>query len=328
MPLFPIFANLENREVLVIGGGDIAQRKIEALLKAGACVRVHAREFNAQLTEWQGQGRLQRLPGTFDMTWLEEVWLVVAATDDRAFNREIAREASKRRLLINVVDDAELSTFHVPAIVDREPLQIAISSGGSAPMLARRLRERLETDLDESLGTLASMFSANREAIRRQFPDLAQRRRWFDHVLDGPTFSLLQQGQAEKAAGIFLESLMRGVADINVEGRIIVVDASHSDPGLLTLKAQRALNSADLLVCDVGVSRPVLERARRDANRIDAPEVESELADLLIGSAQKGLCVVFLDGANQTRKTRLALLRRECDRLGIACIFLASPISH
>lgn len=317
MPLFPIFANLEGRDVLVVGGGDVAQRKIEALLKAGARIQVYSNDLNPVLATWWQQGRLHRLHGPFDPSWLDRVWLVVAATDDRAFNHELADEANRRQRLINVVDDAEVSTFHVPAIVDRDPLQIAISSAGSAPMLARRLRERLETDLDESLGTLALMFASNREAIRHQFPDLTQRRRWFDHVLDSPLPMLLQRGQLEDATLMFSRLLEHGLADISVEGQVIVVDARHADPGLLTLKSQRAMNIADVLVCDAGVSPLVLDRARRDADRLDAPNDETRLTSLLIESAGKRQCVVYLTA--KAGAERLAALRIALDQHGIAC---------
>ncbi|HET9033295.1 MAG TPA: NAD(P)-dependent oxidoreductase [Dokdonella sp.] len=315
MPLFPIFANLESRDVLVAGGGEVAQRKIEALFKAGARIRIYANDLNATLAEWQDEGRLERLQGRFDANWLDRVWLVVAATDDRAFNRELAKEAHRRQRLINVVDDAELSTFHVPAIVDRDPLQIAISSGGSAPMLARRLRERLETDLDESLGMLASMFASNREAIRIQFPDLAQRRRWFDHVLDGPLPLLLQDGQIDKAAQLFSDLLARGLAEINIAGQVVVVDVSHADPGLLTLKAQRAMNITDLLVFDAGINQQVLDRARRDASQVEAPNDDLKLTSMLIASAKKGHHVVYLTA--ESNAARLAELRLALDQQAI-----------
>ncbi len=172
MPLFPLFANLRGRQVLVVGGGEVAVRKIEALLRAGARVRVHAKALDAVLKDWLAQGgvaegTLSRLDGDFDPEWLDESWLLVAATDDHAFNARLAEEANRRGLWANIVDDAELSSVQIPAVVDRDPLQVAISSGGAAPMLARRLRERLETELDHSLGDFAALFARHREAIRR-----------------------------------------------------------------------------------------------------------------------------------------------------------------
>ncbi len=328
MPLFPIFANLTDRDILVVGGGDVAQRKVEALLKAGARVQIHARELNTVLTAWLEQDRLQRLQGEFDAAWIDHVWMVVAATDDHAFNTQLAAEATHRKKLINVVDDAVLSTFHVPAVVDRDPLQIAISSGGAAPMLARRLRERFETELVESLGTLASLFASNREAIRQQFPDLKLRRRWFDQILDGPISRLLQSGQLDKAAQVFSDSLACGDNLLDAKGQITVVDVSHGDPGLLTLKALRAMNIADLLVCHTNLNPLIQEKARRDVDCVDAPIDDVELAKLLIVSAQAGLRVVNLAITEPTRKSQFAALRSECDRHGIACLFLTSSIEH
>ena len=328
MPLFPIFANLSDRDILVVGGGDVAQRKVEALLKAGARVQIHARELNPVLTSWLAQGRLQRLQGEFDAAWIDHVWLVVTATDDPDFNSELAREASRRKRLINVVDDAELSTFHVPAIVNRDPLQIAISSGGSAPMLARRLRERIEIDLDESLGLLASLFASNRAAIRRQLPDLKLRRRWFDQILDGPIAQLLQAGQCDKATLMFSDSLAHGAMQLDAKGQIMIVDVCHGDPELLTLKALRAMNTADLIVCDADVDHSILEKARRDVDRVDTPDNDAKLAKLLIESAQAGMRVVHLTITEHAQKAKFAVLRSECDRYEIACQFPSSSIEH
>jgi uroporphyrin-III C-methyltransferase/precorrin-2 dehydrogenase/sirohydrochlorin ferrochelatase len=157
MKLYPLFARLHNLPVLVVGGGEVAARKTRALLDAGADVTVGAPRLSEQLARWQESGTVRHIAGHFDDSWLGDAWLVVAATDDDAVNRRVANAANARRIFINVVDDADLSTFHVPAVIDRAPLQIAISSGGAAPMLARWLRERLETLLDHALGPLAQL---------------------------------------------------------------------------------------------------------------------------------------------------------------------------
>jgi precorrin-2 dehydrogenase / sirohydrochlorin ferrochelatase len=321
MPLFPLFANLEGREVLVVGGGEVAQRKIEALLKANATLRVHAHELNATLTEWHQKGLFKRLNGEFDATWLDQVWLIVAASTDREFNAMLAGLAGRRMRLINVVDDAELSTFHIPAIVDRDPLQIAISSSGAAPMLARRLRERLEAEFDESLGTLSRLFADHRQTIRQAFPDLARRRHWFDRVLDGSVPMLLQSGETAKAEQVFLHSLTQGSAADDGKGRIIVVETSHADPGLLTLKALRAMNLADLLVCDAAVSPAVVQLARRDARRIVAPDDGQALTTMLADSANAGLCVVHLSAGRSGPPGWQAAVRSTFEGLGVRCDF-------
>lgn len=318
MPLFPLFADLSGREVLVAGGGEVAQRKIEALLHAGAQVQVYARALNDTLAQWQAQGRLRRREGDFDPAWLDDVWLLVAATDDHAFNATLAAEAGSRRRLANVVDDAELSTFQIPAIVDREPLLVAISSGGAAPMLARRLREQLETQFDHALGDFARLFARYRPDIRHELPELAQRRRWFERVMDGPVLQLLRTGQTEAAEQAF-QSALRSSQDTPAAGSVMLVGAGTGDPGLLTLKALRALNQADLLVCDAAVGDAVLTLARRDATRVPMPIDEEALRNLLIQHANAGQRVVCLKPGNAFQHAPDNRLSSELIAQGIAC---------
>jgi len=157
MKLYPIFASLSQRAVLVVGGGAVAERKVAALLQAQAQVTVNAPSLTPRLQRWVRQGRIAHRTDPFRESWLERVWLVVAATPDREINALVASVGELRRIFVNVVDDAALSSFHVPAVIDRAPLTIAISSGGEAPMLSRLLRERLEALLDDSLGPLAQI---------------------------------------------------------------------------------------------------------------------------------------------------------------------------
>lgn len=317
-PLFPLFADLDGREVLVVGGGEVAARKIEALLHAGAQVRVHAHTLNDTLSHWLAQGRIQRLEGAFDPHWLDQVWLVVAATDDRSFNAELAREAGARRLLVNVVDDAELSTFQIPAIVDRAPLLLAISSGGAAPMLARRLREQLETQLDHSLGEFASLFARHRATIRSRMPQLALRRRWFEQVMAGPVPVLLQAGQQEAAEQAFLAALDSS-GDVATAGSVFLVDAGSGDPGLVTLKALRALNRADLLVCDARAHPAVVALARRDASQLLLPSDDDALLTLLLEHARSGHRVVCLKSGNTFQAEVDGGLAQLIRQQGITC---------
>ncbi|WP_149194713.1 NAD(P)-dependent oxidoreductase [Luteimonas suaedae] len=322
MPLFPLFADLSGREVLVVGGGEVATRKVEALLQAGAQVQIHAHALAETLSRWLAEGRLRRREGDFDPAWLDEVWLVVAATDDRAFNARLAAEAGGRRRLANIVDDAELSTFQVPAIVDRAPLLVAISSGGAAPMLARRLREQLETQLDHSLGDFAGLFARHRAAIRRQLPQLARRRRWFEQVLDGPVPVLLQAGQREAAEQAF-QAALQSSQDTPAAGSVTLVGTGNGDPGLLTLKALRALNQADLLVCDAAVVPAVLALARRDAERVAMPADAAEQLSLLVRQANAGKRVVALKPGDAFRRPPDDRLPNELAGQGIACDVIA-----
>ena len=165
-PLFPLFADLRGRRVLVVGGGAVARRKLEPLLAAGARVVVGAPWLEPSVMALFAEGRIEHLAGRFEPEWLDGAWLVVAATDDGDVNRAVAAAAEARRLWANVVDDLALSSFQSPARVERGPLQVAISSGGGAPMLARHLREKLETELDESLAGLATLLLRERGRIR------------------------------------------------------------------------------------------------------------------------------------------------------------------
>lgn len=292
MPLYPLFADLTGREVLVVGGGEVAVRKIDALLQAGAVVHVNAPALHPLLEGWLAAGRLQRRKGVFDPAWIEDAWLLVVATDDGGFNAELAAQAAARRTLANVVDDARLSTFQVPAVIDRAPLQLAISSGGAAPMLARRLRERLELQLDPSLGALAGLFAAHRDRIRERLPDLAERRRWFDAVIDGTVPALLRSGRIDAADEAFVAMLDAAHAAA-AGGRISLVGTGPGDAGQLTLAALRAMNLADLLLVDPDVSDAVLMLARKDAPRQPTPP-ECDGITTVCDHARAGRHVVWL----------------------------------
>ena len=270
MGLYPLFADLRGREVLVVGGGEVAARKVAALLRAGALVRLHAREvLHPEVATALADGRIVRLAGEFDPAWLDAVWLVVAATDDSAFNAGLAAEAGRRRRLVNVVDDAVLSSFQVPAVVDRAPLVVAISSGGAAPMLARRIRERLETELGPSVGRLAALFAEHRERIRSRLPDLVARRRWFERMLDGRMEFAFERGGNEAMEAAFVAEVERA-ADSPAQPAAVALVAASRVPDLYTLRALRAFNEADTIVVGEGVDDAMLEPARRDARRIPA----------------------------------------------------------
>lgn len=313
MALYPLFAELEGREVLVVGGGEVAARKVAALLKAGALVRLHAREvLHPELREALEAGRIERLAGDFDPAWLDAVWLVVAATDDVAFNAGLAAEAGRRRRLVNVVDDAALSTYQVPAVVDRSPLVVAISSAGAAPMLARRIRERLETLLDPATGALAGLFARHRERIRTALPDLSLRRRWFETILDGRLDAVAGDPGALEAT--FLAELVAAGVRGAVQGSVSAIAAV--EPDLLTLRALRALNEADLILVGPGVREDALEPARRDASRVDVASAD-EAAERAVRHAGEGERVVYLYVGSQAGR-EIEAVKAACANAGVA----------
>ena len=301
--LFPLFLDLRDRRVLVVGGGSVAARKVAALLEAGADVVVGTPVLELGLAALAREGRIAHLQGGFEPRWLDDAWLVVAATDDNAVNRAVADAAQARRIWANVVDDAELATAQLPARVQRGPLQVAISSGGGAPMLARHLRERLETELDDSLGALATLLARARGAIRARLPDLAARRRFFQRVLAGPAQASLRRGDTGAAQAAIDDAL----ADIPAQrGSVALVGAGPGDPGLLTLRALRVLNQADVILHDRLVSADVLKLARRDAEFIevgkrvggDHDATQARIHDLMLAHARAGRRVVRLKGGD------------------------------
>jgi len=303
MKLYPLFADLSRRAVLVVGGGGVAERKIAALLEAQAHVTVNAPELTPLLQGWVKQGRIAHRSDPFQDSWLDRVWLVVAATSDHELNRRVASQGELRRIFVNVVDDAALCTFHVPAVIDRAPLTIAISSGGDAPMLARLLRERLETLLDHSLGALATLAAKLRKRIRVRFADMAARRSFYESLFAGPAATLLRQGRPDEALAAAERAL--AAAPTESSGSVVLVGAGPGDPGLLTLRALRALNEADVILHDRLVSTEVLALARRDAERIEVGKqaghhhtTQDGIHALLLEHARAGRRVVRLKGGD------------------------------
>lgn len=304
MTLFPVFANLKNRDVLVVGGGVVAERKVKGLLKAGARVTVNTLAASDALHELHRNHDIKLQIGPFDPALLDAAWLIVAASDDDTLHRALALHAERERIFINVVDDAELSTYHVPSIVDRSPLIIAISSGGTAPVFARRIRERIERMLDPSLGALATLVAGYRGAIRQARQGLRARREFYDWLMDGPVAHALKQQQPEQAVAALGQALTR--PEPPTPGRVIVVGAGPGDPGLLTLNALRALNEADVILVDRLVSAEVRELARRDAQQIevgkrpgeDHDATQTRIHQLMLHYAQQGQIVVRLKGGD------------------------------
>ncbi|MGB3706507.1 MAG: NAD(P)-dependent oxidoreductase [Castellaniella sp.] len=265
--LYPLFADLDGHAVLVVGGGAVAERKTRALLNCGAEVRVGAPRLTRALRAWADEGRLAHLDGPFQDDWLASAWLVIAATDDRALNARVRAAADTRRILANVVDDPALSSFQVPAVVDRAPLTIAVSSGGTAPVLARRLRERMEALFDPALGDLARLAHDHRPAIRRAYPDHGARRRFYDWLYEGPVLEQLHADDATAAERMLLARLDEAGDEPAPPRTLRWIAPCPADPGDITLRQLRALNEADVLVHDTQVNEAVLSLARRDADR-------------------------------------------------------------
>jgi len=304
VPLFPLFANLQGRTALVVGGGRVALRKVEALLEAGARVTVGALALDPALNHLAAAGRIAYRDGEFDPAWLDDAWLVIAASDDAQVNGAVAQTAQARRVFVNVVDDGERSSFHMPARVRRGRLQVAISSGGAAPALATHLRAQWEALLDDSFADLAELFARERACIRARFPHPRARRHFFARVLEGELPRLLRRARPAEAQSLFERTLAE--ASHPAHGGVTLVGAGVGDPGLLTLKGLRALSEADVILHDRLIDEGVLELARRDAERIDVGKrvgedharTQSRIHALMLQHARAGRRVVRLKGGD------------------------------
>jgi uroporphyrin-III C-methyltransferase / precorrin-2 dehydrogenase / sirohydrochlorin ferrochelatase len=309
MDYFPIFVRLAGEPVLVVGGGEVAARKVDLLLRTSAKVTVVAPELVASLAEKAAAGEITHLSEEFRPDHLDGMRLAIAATDKHSINAWVSRQAERRNVPVNVVDDRELSRFIVPAIVDRSPVVVAVGSSGDAPVLTRRLREKLESILPQGLGALAKLAGKLRPVVKARIESLSGRRRFWENFFDGPIASDVLAGRTdatdptiERRLNDSLAALLRPPAP---RGEVVLVGAGPGDPGLLTLRALRALQNADVILYDRLVSAEVLDLARRDAERIyvgkaagQAHVSQDEINALLVKLALEGKRVCRLKGGD------------------------------
>jgi uroporphyrin-III C-methyltransferase/precorrin-2 dehydrogenase/sirohydrochlorin ferrochelatase len=309
MDYFPIFLRLAGEPVLVVGGGEVAARKVDLLLRTSAKVRVVAPELVRGLVERVAAGEIVHIAAEFTPELLDGVRLAIAATDKRSINAWVAHQAERRNIPVNVVDDRELSRFIVPAIVDRSPVVVAVGSSGDAPVLTRRLRERLESFLPQRLGALARLAGKLRPTIKARVEDPARRRKFWENFFDGSLAADVLAGREDAADPALPARVAESIAQIvrtsPDEGEVALVGAGPGDPGLLTLRALRALQNADVILYDRLVSAEVLDLARRDAERINVGKTgggaqvsQDEINALLVQLARQGKRVCRLKGGD------------------------------
>lgn len=303
MDYLPIFCLLDNKPVLLVGGGEVAERKARLLLDAGAQLTVVAPELDPELAELAANGSIEWLAGEFAPPQLTGKWLVVAATDRREVNALVYQSANQARIFANVVDDPKRSSFIMPSIIDRSPLMVAISSGGKAPVLARLLREKLEALLPQHLGAVATFAGSLRERVKARFASMGERRRFWERLLGADRLGqALARGDSasanQLADNLFADESQTG-------GEVVLVGAGPGDPGLLTLHALRQTQQADVVVYDRLVSDEVMALVRRDAKRIFVGKQagnhcvpQEGINQLLLEEAKKGQRVVRLKGGD------------------------------
>ncbi|HHX81775.1 MAG TPA: uroporphyrinogen-III C-methyltransferase [Pseudomonadaceae bacterium] len=305
MDFLPVFLRLQGQRALVVGGGAVALRKAGMLLRAGARICLVAPQISAELRILLDDGKGHELwQREFAPEDLDEVKLVVAATDDQAVNEAVYQYASARNLPVNVVDNPALCSFIFPSIVDRSPLLVAVSSGGNAPVLARLLRARLETLIPSAYASLAQLLGKYRQTVKTHFSSLSLRMRFWESIVNGPVAELVMSGQQEKAEQLLLETLEQQ-GDAPAKGEVYLVGAGPGDPDLLTFRALRLMQQADVVLYDRLVSAPILRLCRQDADRIHVGKQralhtmpQQEISRMLVELAAQGKRVLRLKGGD------------------------------
>ncbi|MCG8378236.1 MAG: siroheme synthase CysG, partial [Proteobacteria bacterium] len=305
MPYFPLFLKLQDRPCLVVGGGEVAARKTQQLLKAGAQVTVLALEIGSSFEKTCQENDIVLKKQGYDPALLEGIELVIAATDDNNINKQVARDALAKSILVNVVDDPDSGSFIMPSVVDRNPVMIAVSTGGASPVLARLLRARLETLIPASYGKLASLISRFRDKVKKQFPTIRDRRRFWEKILQGPIAEMLYAGQEKKALSLLEQQLDQDMQEFKSDGEVYLVGGGPGDPDLLTFRALRLMQQADVVLYDRLVAPEIVELVRKDAERIYVGKERSnhslpqqEINQLLVDLAKQGKRVLRLKGGD------------------------------
>lgn len=298
-----MFFQLENRPCLVVGGGDVAARKVSLLVRAGGKVSVISPDLCESLQGRLNAGEITHLAKNFEAGDLSGHVLVIAATDDRSVNQQISELAQQQNIPVNVVDQPESCTFIVPSMIDRSPVQVAVSTGGASPVLARLLRARLETIIPSAYGKLGQLMEEFRGKVKKVITDPDKRRSFWETVIQGPIAEMVFSGKEEAA-----REAMHTAVDKNImpdRGEVYLVGAGPGDPDLLTFRALRLLQQADVIVYDRLVSEEILDLARRDADLVYVGKErdkhtlpQEDINKMLARVAKKGKRVLRLKGGD------------------------------
>jgi uroporphyrin-III C-methyltransferase/precorrin-2 dehydrogenase/sirohydrochlorin ferrochelatase len=304
MNFLPMFMDVRGQRCLVMGGSETAARKTALLLQCGAQVTVVASEFVTAFAELDGQERLNYNKAVFQHHFLDGVAVVICASGDELLDRTVSQAARERHLPVNVVDKPELCNFILPAIIDRSPLLVAVSSGGAVPVLARLLRARLETLIPSGYGSLALLAARFREEVKKKFSSSPKRRIFWEKILQGPVAELVYAGNEAAAEAALKRQLELEIDDLP-QGEVYLVGGGPGNPDLLTFRALRLMQQADVVVYDHLVADAVLELCRRDAERVYVGKEranhtlrQESINMLLVDYAKAGKRVLRLKGGD------------------------------
>ncbi len=304
MRFLPIFMNVRQKPCLVVGAGQVAARKVYLLHRAGAQVTVISPQICDELQRWVEAGDIEFKQRDFTPTDIKGQAVVIAATNITAVNHAVAAAAESQGIPVNVVDDPDVGSFIMPSIIDRTPVQVAISTGGASPVLARLLRSKLETFIPAAYGRLATLLEEFRQAAKDRFGSSENTRRFWEDILEGPVAELLIAGK-DKAAREALNNAIEAAATPPAQGEVYLVGAGPGDPDLLTFRALRLMQRADVVVYDRLVSAAIMDLVRRDAEFIYAGKEKDKhtlpqegINALLVRLAKEGKKVLRLKGGD------------------------------
>ncbi|MEO6118844.1 MAG: siroheme synthase CysG [Methylotenera sp.] len=304
MQALPIFMNITHRLCVVIGGGEVAKRKVTTLLKANAAITLYSPELCDDLQALVEAKKINYINANFEPSQLTGACMVIAATDDEAVNVAVSVAAKAQNIPVNVVDSPQLCTFTMASIVDRSPIVIAISSEGNAPVLARYIRTKIETMLPTSYGRIAEIAGEFRDKVKAKFATTQERRIFWEGVLQGPVVERILSGQYEAARQI-LDAVLSDKTEAKNHGEVYLVGGGPGDPDLLTFRALRLMQQCDVCVYDKLVSPEVMELVRRDAELIYVGKSrdqhtlpQEEINELLAKLALQGKRVLRLKGGD------------------------------
>jgi uroporphyrin-III C-methyltransferase/precorrin-2 dehydrogenase/sirohydrochlorin ferrochelatase len=304
MDYFPVFVKLKNQKCLVIGAGEIAARKIDLLARAGANITVIANKISHHVSNIEHSYHLTVLQKPFTKTDVRGFKLVISATDNKETNMLVAKASEEQNILVNVVDSPDLCSFIFPAIIDRSPIVVAVSSGGAAPVLARLLRAKIETIIPPTYGRLAHLAERYRDNVKKLIKEPAQRRIFWENIFQGSVAELVLAGNNEIAEQQLQQSLIKQ-KDTITQGEVYLIGAGPGAPDLLTFRALRLMQQADVVVYDHLVSPEIIDLARRDSEKIyvgkqrDKHTLPQESINTLLADlAKAGKRVVRLKGGD------------------------------
>ena len=304
MDYFPVFVKLKDQECLVVGAGEIAARKIELLARADAKITVIANKISPPVANLEQSCRLKLLQKSFAPSDVSGFRLVVSATDNKETNQLVAKSAEEQNILVNVVDNPELCSFIFPAIIDRSPIVAAVSSGGAAPVLARLLRAKIETMISPAYGRLAHLAERYRNDVKKHLKEPAQRRIFWENIFQGSVAELVFAGNDQEAEQQLQQTIV-GQKDTVNSGEVYLIGAGPGAPDLLTFRALRLMQQADVIVYDHLVSPEIIDLARRDSEKIYVGKErhkhtlpQESINTLLADLAKAGKRVVRLKGGD------------------------------